>query len=372
MATHTKLTGLMEPYERLARVAVNSSATAREALTGKAGSIYIPNGDGTGTIIGALAGQDPTGAPQGRQDFVGDTTPPSMPTGVSYATGDGRIHCYWTGTLTDGVPADFAHVEFRATYTAPEPTEDEDGTSTQSEEGEVVLGRLRRAASLSYTPLGEGYVYICYAVAVDVQGNESEATEAEAVTVANEITEVRSSIEQTSTSITATVEALSGDVTTMSSSLELLQDSLSTLVTDSDGESLMQQTAKGWTWSTSDVMSSIAANASSIEGVSGNVDDLAGNVGALAQDVADLLPAKDYMSYEDGVLELGKTGNPFKVRITNERISFVQNGSELAYLSNNQLYITSAIVTDELRIGQSPGYIWKYRANGHLGLRYQG
>lgn len=373
MAIHQKLPGLMQPVEKLARSINSASSTAQSTQTQAAGSIYIPNGDGTGTLIGAVNGVDDTGTPIGRIDYVGDTTPPSTPTGVSYGTGDGRIHCYWDGTLTDGVPSDFAYVEFRATYTDPEPEDEEEAAvSTQADDQPIALGRLVKASSLSFAAT-EGATYHCWCVAVDVQGNASDQSDTVDVVATNDITEVQTELKRTESSVEASVTALSGDVEVMQSAVKLLQDSITSLVTDQDGNSLMEQTAKGWTWSTADVMSAIAKNTSNISGVSGTVTDLQGNVSDLATNVNALLPALDYMSYSGGVLELGKTGNPFKVQITNEKIAFVQDGAEIAYLSNNQLYISAAIVTDELQLGSTDShYVWKYRRNRHLGLRYAG
>ena len=56
--------------------------------------------------------------------------------------------------------------------------------------------------------------------------------------------------------------------------------------------------------------------------------------------------------------------------ISNTSIDFLEGTDKIAYISNKQLYIYSSVVTDELKIGDSTGYIWKRRANNHLGLRY--
>lgn len=178
MAKHDKLTGLMQPMERFARAINNSSAVARSTQTSKAGSIYIPNADGTATIIGEAAGVDETGAPAGRADFYGDTTPPSAPTGVTWTSESGAITGYWDGTLAEGVPADFSYVELRV-----------DGEST-------LAGRLKVAGSTSAVDLTVGSSYDCYAVAVDVQGNVSAESEHTSVVVVNTVETVEADVSE--------------------------------------------------------------------------------------------------------------------------------------------------------------------------------
>lgn len=78
-----------------------------------------------------------------------------------------------------------------------------------------------------------------------------------------------------------------------------------------------------------------------------------------------------YIKFIDGEIWLGRDPDPgeddFKVVISNERIRFLQNDSEVAYISNNQLYITNAEVTNRLDIGR---FAFVPRQNGNLTLRY--
>lgn len=71
-------------------------------------------------------------------------------------------------------------------------------------------------------------------------------------------------------------------------------------------------------------------------------------------------------------IELGKTGNAFKVRITNTSVDFIQGSSKIAYVSNQALFIEKAIIKSELQIGEKRGFIWKTRSNGNMGLRWFG
>ena len=74
---------------------------------------------------------------------------------------------------------------------------------------------------------------------------------------------------------------------------------------------------------------------------------------------------------EDGI-ELGKTNSPFSAILNNEKLSFQQDNEEVAYISNNKMYITNAEVKETLRIGnESNGFFtWIQGSNGNLSLKW--
>lgn len=80
-----------------------------------------------------------------------------------------------------------------------------------------------------------------------------------------------------------------------------------------------------------------------------------------------------YIRFIDGEIWLGRDPEPgeddFKVVISNERIRFLQNNVEVAYISNNQLYITNANITNRLDIGS---FYFAPRSNGNTTLRFNG
>lgn len=141
-------------------VASRALSAARGQATAPAGTISVRSPDGTRTVIGTDGGI---------RQFVGDTTPPGRPTGVSWSSSAGDVTARWDGTLEGGVPADLDYVELRA--------------------GDEVVGRLRRAGSCSMRAKA-GTELSCAAVAVDVSGNASEPTEAFALAVRDLVAEV--------------------------------------------------------------------------------------------------------------------------------------------------------------------------------------
>lgn len=141
-------------------VASRALSAARGQATAPAGTLSVRSPDGTRTVIGTDGGI---------RQFVGDTTPPGRPTGVSWSSSAGDVTARWDGTLEGGVPADLDYVELRA--------------------GGSVVGRLRRAGSCSMRAKA-GAELSCAAVAVDVSGNASEPTEAFALAVRDIVAEV--------------------------------------------------------------------------------------------------------------------------------------------------------------------------------------
>lgn len=58
-----------------------------------------------------------------------------------------------------------------------------------------------------------------------------------------------------------------------------------------------------------------------------------------------------YIRFEDGNIILGETGNEITLKIENDRIAFIQNNIEVAYITNNELYITDTKVANSFKIG---------------------
>lgn len=58
---------------------------------------------------------------------------------------------------------------------------------------------------------------------------------------------------------------------------------------------------------------------------------------------------------ESGVygIEIGRSDSNIKARFTNEKLSFLQGSTEVAYISGDNLYILRAEITDYLKIGNS-------------------
>lgn len=77
-----------------------------------------------------------------------------------------------------------------------------------------------------------------------------------------------------------------------------------------------------------------------------------------------------YIRFSLDGLTLGKSDSQFQTKLDNTKLAFVQGGVEVAYISNNQLYITAASITDSLTIGnENTGYyVWVLESNSSLSL----
>lgn len=173
------------------------------------------------------------------------------------------------------------------------------------------------------------------------------------------------------------VESTEDRVTITESELQILKDSISTMVTDENGTSLMTQKGDGWTFNMGSINKAIDNTASALNDAVNDINDTAELVNNVKEAIGSIEEKTAYitMSTDDignPCIELGKTDNPFKLRITNTSVDFLENGTRIAYVSNQNLYIERAIIKNELQIGENSGFIWRKRENGNLGLRWTG
>lgn len=168
-----------------------------------------------------------------------------------------------------------------------------------------------------------------------------------------------------------------GRIAIAESAIQQLSDSIAMLVTDENGTSLMTQTANGWTFNMSAINDTLNSAYETLEGLSGKVDGVDNIVDRLDTLVNDLSAKTAYIvmatdTNGNPCIELGKSDNDFKVRITNTSVDFMEGSSRIAYVNNKSLYIEKAVIKDELQIGEGSGFVWKRRSNGNLGLRWIG
>lgn len=75
---------------------------------------------------------------------------------------------------------------------------------------------------------------------------------------------------------------------------------------------------------------------------------------------------RKYIRFVDGQILLGEVGNELELKIANDRISFLQDGAEVAYFSNRKLYVTDAEILHSLQLGR---FAFMPRANGNLSFK---
>jgi phage minor structural protein len=73
-----------------------------------------------------------------------------------------------------------------------------------------------------------------------------------------------------------------------------------------------------------------------------------------------------YIRFVDGNIVLGEAGSELVLKIQNDRISFSQNNTEVAYFSNRKLYVTDGEYTNSLQLGK---FAFIPRTNGNLSFK---
>lgn len=108
-------------------------------------------------------------------------------------------------------------------------------------------------------------------------------------------------------------------------------------------ETKLSQTSEDWTFQFSEIISQL-------ENVNGQVNS---NYSELIK----------YIRFVDGTIILGILGNQITLQLQNDRLSFLQNQVEVAYMSNGKLYITDGEFLTSLIVGNF-GFL--PRQNGSL------
>ncbi|MCO7151753.1 phage tail spike protein [Vagococcus lutrae] len=73
-----------------------------------------------------------------------------------------------------------------------------------------------------------------------------------------------------------------------------------------------------------------------------------------------------YIRFVNGNIILGQVGNELELKIQNNRIQFLQGGAEVAYFSNNKLYVTDGEFINSLKLGN---FAFMPRENGSLDFK---
>lgn len=198
--------------------------------------------------------------------------------------------------------------------------------------------------------------------------------------VTTEITNVNKQAQQAqndANDANSKADATEHRVTVAESTIKQLSDSISMMVTDSNGSSMMTQTSNGWTFNIGAITDAVNSATNNIDNLSGSLSEtknVVNNLNNLANDLSKKTAYINMTTDDTGApcIELGKTGNAFKVRITNTSVDFIQGSSKIAYVSNQALFIEKAIIKSELQVGETKGFVWKTRSNGNMGLRWFG
>lgn len=147
------------------------------------------------------------------------------------------------------------------------------------------------------------------------------------------------------------------EVSKVEASMDIMQDSILSEVSAnyvlSDDLNTYKET----------VQSSIEQTSDSITTTISKLNEVENKVDGLEETDANI---KAYMKFSTDGLELGQTDSPFKTNITNEKMSFTQDEQEVAYISNQRMYVTDGEFTNSLTLGN---FAFVPRANGSLDFK---
>lgn len=338
--------------------------------TGSPGDSYMVSGDlyvwdsntSKWKNVGRIKGEQGDPGPNGRS-IASMTVEFYLSTSKTTQTGGS-----WTTTLPDWVNGKYLWTRAKIVYENP----------TSTEYTTPVCDASWEAANDVADDLHNNY-YNKTETEAKIQVESEKITSSVTETITEEITKVEGNIENAQTAAddaSAIASSTETRVTVAESTIEQLSNTISSLIVDENGTSMMTQTSDGWRFDMGSINSQLSDAKDQLNNLSGTVDGVEETIGNL-NDLANDLSAKTAyitMSTDDAgdpCIELGKSDNDFKVRITNTSIDFMEGGSRIAYLSNSTLYIEKAVIKNQLQIGEGSGFVWKTRSNGHMGLRWE-
>ena len=205
---------------------------------------------------------------------------------------------------------------------------------------EALVGAIT-AANIDVSSLFAAEAFIAQLNAVDISGNESlrlvvDAAKDEALDATGEAV----------AQIALTAEQIRSEVKRDYATADQVGQMNETLST------LAEQSENNFTWTVTKVNEIIEDAAAS---------------DSLTREQLNLIHT--YMRFGEDGLTIGKAGNPLTFRVVNDRLAFYMNDTEVAYLSDNKLYVTQAEILARLQIGK---FAYEPQSNGNLSVIYTG
>ena len=205
---------------------------------------------------------------------------------------------------------------------------------------EALVGAIT-AANIDVSSLFAAEAFIAQLNAVDISGNESlrlvvDAAKDEALDATGEAV----------AQIALTAEQIRSEVKRDYATNDQMSQVTETLST------LAEQSENNFTWTVTKVNEIIEDAAASNN---------------LTREQLNLIHT--YMRFGENGLTIGKAGNPLTFRVVNDRLAFYMNDTEVAYLSDNKLYVTQAEILARLQIGK---FAYEPQSNGNLSVIYTG
>lgn len=204
-----------------------------------------------------------------------------------------------------------------------------------------------------------------YKAAIDIAKNEITASVSENYTAKSEFGEYKSEantkIEQNTAAVELASEKAEEAKTELesyklqnSAEIEVLPESIISEVEKlyakkSDEEELEERLSSKITQTATGITENFSVDTKKLEE---EISSIGGTVSSYISGL-DAYIRRGRLDEEVYGIEIGRTDSAVKARFTNDRLSFLQGESEVAYISGSNLYITRAQVLDSLEIGNS-------------------
>lgn len=163
----------------------------------------------------------------------------------------------------------------------------------------------------------------------------------------NAITLISQNVDELSDSVSAYRDATRSEMYLQSDSILSKAEELYT--TKSDSEELENRISSQMLQSSKDITESFSR---SLSVMNEDISSVGGNFAELVSEL-DVYIRRGELDENVYGIEIGRSDSGIKARFTNDRLSFYQGITEVAYISGSSLYITNAHVLDYLKLGNT-------------------
>ena len=125
--------------------------------------------------------------------------------------------------------------------------------------------------------------------------------------------------------------------------------------------SLINETASQISLTVDELSRTVNANSDSIVHINNSINVTSQDINLVKTTMSNIQNAvngkvssdeiKEWARFDGATLELGASNQPFKARLTTTELAFYQGSNKVAWISNNELHILTAIITQSIGVG---------------------
>lgn len=142
-----------------------------------------------------------------------------------------------------------------------------------------------------------------------------------------------------------------------------IEDAISDTKTEITREysSLINETANQISLTVDELSKTVNANSDSIVHMNNSINVTSQDINLVKTTMSNIQNAvngkvssdeiKEWARFDGATLELGASNQPFKARLTTTELAFYQGSNKVAWISNNELHILTAIITQSIGVG---------------------